>query len=61
MSSNILYSDFATPRIVAFKLWQSPPLVNIPILLMSAFPFFITVQYLHSYPYSKFPTTPISG
>ena len=36
-SSNILYKDFATPRIVAFKAWQSPPLVKIPILLILHF------------------------
>jgi len=33
-SSSILYKDFATPRIVAFNAWQSPPLVKIPILLI---------------------------
>ena len=51
----------ANNKATADFMITSPPLVNIPILLMSVFPFFITVQYLHSYPYSKFPTTPISG
>ena len=33
ISFTLLYKVFATPLMVAFRLWQSPPLVNIPTLI----------------------------
>ena len=44
-SSNASYSALATPLIAAFRPWQSPPLVNNPILNIVTHPFHTAVLF----------------